>query len=197
LFLIVWEPFRCLLANSKRAVICLLLRSGFRLDTLPSCRDSCPSGKFSHLYRGTLELCQSYYRFLGHLPDQGPSPPIAQFGWAASSRKSLGGSKLLPFKNNGGHCVLGDLQCCRHFLVPFPGSVPRHNPVSELYGQFLRPHGLVFALTCTVNCGTLCRQVCAFPNHVQSIECTTGGLQSGYRNISRMINGNRMLNWPS
>uniref|UniRef100_A0A8C7SK17 Uncharacterized protein n=1 Tax=Oncorhynchus mykiss TaxID=8022 RepID=A0A8C7SK17_ONCMY len=32
--------------------------------------------------------------------------------------------------------------------------------------------GLVFALTCTVNCGTLYRQVCAFPNHVQSIECT-------------------------
>ena len=23
------------------------------------------------------------------------------------------------------------------FLVPFPRSVPRHNPVSELYGQFL------------------------------------------------------------
>jgi hypothetical protein len=26
----------------------------------------------------------------------------------ACSRKSLGGSKLLPFKNEGGHCVLGD-----------------------------------------------------------------------------------------
>ena len=34
-----------------------------------------------------------------------------------------------------------------------------------------------FALTCTVNCGTLYRQVHAFPNHVQSIEFTTGGLQ--------------------
>ena len=31
-------------------------------------------------------------------------------GWVASSRKSLGGSKLIPFKNDGGHCVLGDLQ---------------------------------------------------------------------------------------
>ena len=40
-------------------------------------------------------------------------PPIAQFGKAASSRKSLGGSKLLPFKNDWGHCVLGDLQCYR------------------------------------------------------------------------------------
>uniref|UniRef100_A0A4W5P221 DNA (cytosine-5-)-methyltransferase n=1 Tax=Hucho hucho TaxID=62062 RepID=A0A4W5P221_9TELE len=43
-------------------------------------------------------------------------------------RKSLGGSKLLPFKNDGGHCVLGDLQCCRNVLVLFPRSVPRHNP---------------------------------------------------------------------
>ena len=86
-------------------------------------------------------------------------------------------------RGKGGHCVLGDLQCCRHFLVPLPRSLPRHNPVSELYGQFL------FALTCTVNFGTLYRQVCAFPNHVQSIEFSTGGLQSSCRNISRMVNG--------
>ena len=72
----------------------------------------------------------------------------------------------------------------------FPRSVPRHNPVSELYGQFLRLHGLVFALTCTVNCRVL--QVCAFTNHVKSIEFESGGLQSSCRNISRMINGNRM-----
>jgi hypothetical protein len=68
--------------------------------------------------------------------------------------------------------------------------VPHHNPVSELCWQFLRPQGLVFALTCTVNCGTLYRQVCAFLNHVQSIEFSTGGLQSSCRNISRMVNGN-------
>ena len=49
--------------------------------------------------------------------------------------KSLGGNKLLPFKNDGGHCVLGDLQCFINVLVPFPRSVPRHNPVSEPYGQ--------------------------------------------------------------
>ena len=71
----------------------------------------------------------SEHRILGHRP----SPPIAQFGWVASSKKSLGGSKLIPIKNDGSHCVLGDLQCCRIFLVPFPRSVPRHNPVSELY----------------------------------------------------------------
>ena len=98
----------------------------------------------------------------------------------------------IPNKKDGGLCVLWNFQCCRNDLVPFPRSLPRHVPVSELYGQFLRPHGMVFALTCTVNCGTLCRQVCAFPNHVQLIEFTTGGLQSSCRNISRMINGNRM-----
>jgi hypothetical protein len=37
--------------------------------------------------------------------------------------------------------------CFRYCLVPFPRSVPQHNPVSELYGQFLQLHGLVFALS--------------------------------------------------
>jgi hypothetical protein len=40
------------------------------------------------------------------------------------------------------------------FFYTFPRSVTPPNPVSELYRQFLRRHGLVFALTCTVNCGT-------------------------------------------
>ena len=75
------------------------------------------------------------------------------------------------------------------FGVPFPRSVPRHHPGLEFYQQVLRPQDLLFALTCTVNCGTLYRQVCAFPNHVQSIEFTTSGIQSSCRN---MINGNRM-----
>ena len=37
---------------------------------LECCRDGCPSGRFSHLHRGTLELCQSDHRVIGHLPDQ-------------------------------------------------------------------------------------------------------------------------------
>ena len=41
------------------------------------------------------ELCQSDHQVLGHLPDQGHSHPIAKFGKADSSRKTLGGSKLL------------------------------------------------------------------------------------------------------
>jgi hypothetical protein len=35
-------------------------------------------------------------------------------------------------------------------------------------------------------------QVFAVPNHVQSIQFTTGGLKSSCRNISRKINGNRV-----
>ena len=96
------------------------------------CRDGCPSGRFFHLHRGTLELSQSDHRVLGHIPDQGPSPPIAQFGQAASSRKSLGGSKLLPFKN--GICLsllgydatslyLGDTPVFGEFL-PFFSADP-------------------------------------------------------------------------
>ena len=185
--------FRGLLANSKRAGICFFLWSCFRLATtikawlVERCRDGCPSGSFSHLHRGTLELFQSNHHNWSPTWPRPFSPNCS----VPSSRKSLGGSKLLPFKNDAGHCVLWDIQCCRHVWVPFPRSVPRHNPVSELYGQFLRPHGLVFALTCNVNTGTLYRQVGAFPNHVHSIEFTTSGLQSSFRNISRMINGNR------
>ena len=49
----------------------------------------------------TPDLCNSAsdHQVLGHLPYQGPPPPITQFYWVASSRKSPGCSKLLPFKN--------------------------------------------------------------------------------------------------
>jgi hypothetical protein len=49
---------------------------------------------------------------------------------------------------------------------------------------------LLHALS-TVRC-FLYRQVCAFPNHVQSIDFTAGGLQSRCMNFSRMLIGNRI-----
>ena len=83
-----------------------------------------------------------------------------------AARPALGRVLVVP---NFFHLKMMSFNAAEMFLVPFPRSVPQHNPVSVFYGQFLRPHGLVFSLTCTVNCGTLYRQVCAFPYHVQSI----------------------------
>ena len=54
-------------------------------------------------------------RVLGHLPDQGPSSMIAQFGWPAS-RKSLGGSRLLPFQNDEATVFLGTFNAADIFL---------------------------------------------------------------------------------
>ena len=89
-----------------------------------------------------MELCQSDLQILGHLPDLG-------------SRKSLGGSKLIPFKNDGGHCSWGISNAADIIWYPSPDLCLDIILSRELYGQFLRPHGLVFALTYTVNCGTL------------------------------------------
>ena len=86
---------------------------------------------------------------------------------------------------------LGTFNAAYIFCYPSP-DLCLDTILSEPYRQFLRPHGLVFALTCTVNCGTLYRQVCAFPNHVQSTEFTTGGLKSSCRNMARIINRYRM-----
>ena len=86
--------FRCLLLNSKWAVICLLLRSGFRLATLPKRPDWYSAAEMVVLLEGSpisteeLQSSVSAHRVLGHLLDQGPSPPIPQFGRAANSRKS-------------------------------------------------------------------------------------------------------------
>ena len=97
---------------------------------MEGCRDGCSFGRFSNLHRVTLDLCQSDHRVLGQLPDHGRSPPIAQFGLAASSRKSHGGSHLLPFKNDGGHFVFWDHQYCSDLLVPFALICTSTNPAS-------------------------------------------------------------------
>ena len=45
--------FRCLLANSKRAVLYLLLRSGFHLATLPQSPDWCSAAEMVVLLKGS------------------------------------------------------------------------------------------------------------------------------------------------
>ena len=61
--------FRCPLANSKWTVMCLLLRSGFRLATLPwliggVLQRSLSLLEGSPISRGSLELCQIDHRGL-------------------------------------------------------------------------------------------------------------------------------------
>ena len=60
-----------------------------------------------------LELRQSDHRVLGS-PFLPRPFSTTQFDQAASSRKSPGCFKLLPFKNYGGHCVL-PIPICAHF----------------------------------------------------------------------------------
>ena len=86
-------------------------------------------------------------------------PPIA------SAKKSRGRSKLLPFKNNGGHCALGTFNAAECFC-----SLPQICTSTQYCLQALQAvpltSGLGFSI---VSCDTLYSQVCASPNHVQSI----------------------------
>ena len=120
-------------------------------------------------------------------------PRLLSLDWWSALGRVLVVSNLFLLRMMEATVCLGNFNAAEFVWYPsLDMCLSIHNPVSELYGQFLRPHGLYFALTCTVNCGRLYRQVCAVQNHVQSIEFTTAGLQSSSRNISRRINGNRM-----
>ena len=97
LFLMVWESFWCLLANSmtKWVVMCLLQRSGFRLATLPWRPDWCSAAEMVVLLEVspifTDELWSSVtvtITFLVTCLTKALLPLIAQF------RKSLGGSSI-------------------------------------------------------------------------------------------------------
>ncbi len=122
LFVTILESFRCFLANSMRVFMCLALRRGFRRATrikprlVEGCSDGWLSTTFSHLPNASLELRHSDLWVLLYLSHQGSSPPIAQFGRTASSRKGSGRPKRLPFKDYGGHCALRNLKCSRIFF---------------------------------------------------------------------------------
>ena len=172
--------------------MCLLLRIGFRLATLPWRPDwsAAEMGEPSRRTPISTEALGSSVRVtIGLLAPSLPKALLPQL-LSLAGRPALG--RVFHFKNDGGHCVLGDLQCWGHFLVPFPKSVPRHNPVSELYGQFPRPHGLVFALFLLWRAlATGGPYIDSVPFQiVQSIAFSTGGLQ--VIETSRMVNGNRM-----
>ena len=141
------------------------------------CWDGHPFGRFSHLCRGLPKLCWVY------LPDQGHSCPVTQFDWLAKTRKSPVHSKRLPFHKYWGHCAPGNILSFINGFIPLAWSMAGHNVIAEVCREFLGLH---------VNGGTLYIQVCAFLNHVQSMQFVTGGLQSSSRRISRIIKANRM-----
>ncbi len=114
--------------------------SAIKPRLVEGCSDGWLSTTFSHLPNASLELSHSDLWVLLYLSHQGSSPPIAQFGRMASSRKGSGRPKRLPFKDYGGHCALRNLKCSRIFFVTLARSVPCHNSVSELFRQFLWPH---------------------------------------------------------
>jgi hypothetical protein len=167
----VWVLW-CLLANSKRAVMCLL--ASVRLLW---CCPQMNSGALSEWLSGSWSL--TWPR------------PFSPWLLNLARQPALGRVWVVPNVFHSwmmeASVFLGSFNAAE-IVVPCQRSVLWHNLVSENYGQLFGPHGLVFALTCT---GPYMDR-CAFPNHVQSIELTTGGLQSSCRNISKMINGNRM-----
>lgn len=77
---------------------------------------------------------------------------------------------------------------------PALGSVPASmQSCLRMYKQFLGLYSLLCALIWTIHYDCIYyRQTCAFPNHVQSTEFTTGGLQSSCRNIWEMISANKI-----
>ena len=140
------------------------------------------------LHRGPLELCQSDHWVLGHLPDQGPSPLIAQFGLAASSRKGLGGSKVLPLNNDEATVFLGIFNAAEMFWYPSPDLC-----LDTILSRALRTIPSISWL------GFCSDMHCQLRDLIQTGVClskscpiSAGGLQLSCRNISRIINRNRM-----
>ncbi len=143
--------------------------SAIKPRLVEGCSDGWLSTTFSHLPNASLELSHSDLWVLLYLSHQGSSPPIAQFGRTASSRKGSGRPKRLPFKDYGGHCALRNLKCSRIFFC----NLGQICALPQLCLWALQAVPLTswfsFALTCTVSCKVLYRQVCGFPNQVQSV----------------------------
>ena len=71
---------------------------------------------------------------------------------------------------------LGHSRIFTESFEAFTKSVPQRSPVSELCRQFLRPHGLVFALIKIVSCENLYRQ--CMPLQImsnQQVDCSQDG----------------------
>ncbi len=103
-FLTVWGPFWCFFAYSKCVFMCLhggkdcIWPHQHKAQiggVLQWCLSFCRLLLFLHMI---IEFNKSDHQVLGHHSNQSPSPSIVQFCLEASSRKSPGCSKLLPFR---------------------------------------------------------------------------------------------------
>ena len=135
------ESFRCILANST--AMCLLLRSGFRLATLPYRPDWWIAAEMVVLLEGSplsTEERWSSDRVTIRFLVTSLTKALLPRSLSLDSRPALGRVLVVPnfpFTDDGGHCAHWDLQSSRIFSVPFPRFVPQDNPVSEVYRQFL------------------------------------------------------------
>ncbi len=87
-----------------------------------------------------------------------------------SSRKGLVVPNVFHLRIMEATVLLGTLSAARIFFVTLARSVPCHNSVSELFRQILWPHDshLLWHALWAVR-SSLYRQVCGFPNQVQSV----------------------------
>ena len=129
-------------------------------------------------------------RVLGHLPDLGPFPRLRSLAGQPALESVLVVPNLFLLRMMEATVFLWTVNDAELFWYPSP-DLCLNTTLSQHSTDNSVNHTAWFLLTCTVNCG-IYTHVCTFPNHVQSIELTTGGLQSSYRTVSRIINGNRM-----
>ena len=133
------------------------------------CRDGCSSGRFSHLHRGSWSSVRVTIGFLVTSLTKALLPLLLSLA-RRPALGSPGGSKPLPFKNDGTYCVLGDLQYWRNVLVSLPQTCA--STQSCLGALRTIPSTSWLALYSAIHCqlwDLKLKGVCAFPNHVKSI----------------------------
>ena len=116
--------------------------------------------RFSHLHRGTLELCQSDHRVLGTSLTKPLLPLFLSLARQPALERVLVVPNFFHLRMMEATVFLGTFNAAEMFWYTSPDLCLDTILFSELYGQILWPNGFDFALTCTVNCGTLYRQVC-------------------------------------
>lgn len=197
-----WVPVRAL-ARSLKDVHRAVPRS--LLHCFGCTEGRCPVGKWTFLRSEVLStldqvsikvisvLCSVQLSFN---PDHSPCtchwktspPPCFTIGNLVD--RCLVSFRHDPFRIEAKHFSLGFRQtsksCFSQFESPLGAFLQNIHTVLSLSSA----GGSFNLMMFIVNWETLYRQMCAFPNHAQSIEFTTDGHKSRCRNISMMTNRN-------